>query len=344
MDILGRVARQLDRGLLEATLVTRVLQDGVAAETLDAAATRILGVFSRIADAELLGLAMTNGVTLQVYLERPAKARTRLETGKVAEFLAGLLEVPDGHDLVLRLDGEPGDDGPLLDVETASSYPLVLRQARGCLLVWPQQEHEEDWGRTESLIEPAVPHAALVIDSARLADHLRRLSTHDGLTRLLNHRSVLERLDEEIGRAQRYDGKLTVALCDLDRFKRLNDRYGHLVGDEVLREFAVRLRGSVRISDVVGRYGGEEFLLVLPNTELDDGARTVGRMCRSMVEEPMRLVSVEGPVEVTASFGVASLGEVAGDRIAERLLALADERLYQAKREGRARVVDGRDE
>ena len=337
--ILGRVARQLDRGLLEATVVTRVLREGVEAETLDAASTSILQVFSRIADAELLGLGITDDRSLHLYLLRPERATSRVDVEQVADHVMQRLGLDGDVDLVVRLDGEAGGAGPALDLETALVYPLVLRQARGVVLVWPFGDPQEDWGPSASLIEPAVPHAGLVLDSARLADHLRRLSTHDGLTRLLNHRSVLERLDEEIARAQRYRSSVTVALCDLDRFKRLNDRFGHLVGDEVLREFAVRLRSSVRISDVVGRYGGEEFLLVLPNTGLADGAATIGRLCEALVEHPMELPSVADPVAVTASFGVASLREVDGDRTAERLLSLADERLYSAKREGRARVV-----
>ncbi len=175
-------------------------------------------------------------------------------------------------------------------------------------------------------------HARLAALTARLGE-LQRLSVTDGLTGLHNHRHFQHRLREEFRRAQRYDDALSLILLDLDHFKRVNDTYGHTVGDAVLREVAAALMRSVRETDLVARYGGEEFALLLPRTHLA-GALTVAER---VLRELRALRPVRDELRVTASLGVSSLPHRAV-LSPEQLLLTADEALLRAKEDGRNRI------
>ena len=177
-------------------------------------------------------------------------------------------------------------------------------------------------------------HAAVALDNARLHRIVERQALVDGLTGLANRRRSESALDEEIVRASRLGGELTLAILDIDHFKEVNDRYGHAAGDSVLKELALVLVHSLREIDTAGRWGGEEFALILPGTDLAGGARLCERIRQTLAD---RRIPIEDglAISVTASFGVANFA-LTGSR--ERLLAAADEALYRAKRSGRNRV------
>lgn len=178
---------------------------------------------------------------------------------------------------------------------------------------------------------------ALVTEDERLAlMHVYEAAVRDGLTGVLNRKALDQRLLAEIAFAVRHDAPLSVVLLDVDHFKAVNDTHGHPAGDAVLREIAARLTGALRIEDVLGRYGGEEFLIVARDITLEQGAQLAERM-RALVDASP--IVFEGKaIPVSASFGVASLACCA-TRDAPALLAIADARLYEAKRSGRNRVV-----
>jgi two-component system cell cycle response regulator len=161
-------------------------------------------------------------------------------------------------------------------------------------------------------------------------EELREQATRDSLTRLWNRAAILGILQRELGRAKRHGTVLSILLGDLDHFKRINDTYGHLAGDAVLREAACRMRTAVRPYDEIGRYGGEEFLLVLPDCDAS-GAVTLGERLRVAVGgEAMALA--EGVIPVTLSLGGAT-SDVVEDMLT--LIATADAALYRAKDSGR---------
>jgi diguanylate cyclase (GGDEF)-like protein len=164
---------------------------------------------------------------------------------------------------------------------------------------------------------------------------LRIEATHDSLTGLWNRRGVLAILSADLGRAARERTPLAVVVTDLDHFKAINDTRGHLVGDEVLREAARRLQLAVRPYDGVGRMGGEEFLVVLPGTSLEDAVEVAERVRRLIAASPVAVAG--GELSVTLSAGVAAASPGLADP--DRLLAAADGALYQAKRGGRNRVA-----
>jgi diguanylate cyclase (GGDEF)-like protein len=175
-------------------------------------------------------------------------------------------------------------------------------------------------------------HAVVALDNARLHGMVERQALLDGLTGLANRRAAAEALHAEAARAERLQTPLAVVLADLDGFKEVNDEHGHAVGDEVLRTFADVLRETVRESDVAGRWGGEEFLLLLPGADLGGAMQLAERVREALAERPIQSVP---ELRVTASFGIA---EYAGEANSEQLVAAADSALYRAKRAGKDRV------
>lgn len=158
----------------------------------------------------------------------------------------------------------------------------------------------------------------------------------DGLTQALNRRYWEEQLKLEVQRAQRYQQPLSLLLFDLDKFKQLNDQYGHLGGDSVLIELTARVRALLRDTDWFGRYGGEEFGIVLTNTALAGAVEVAERICLAVSSKAVTFH--EHSIQSSISVGVAQL-DAAGERAHEMLIGQADIALYNAKREGRNRVV-----
>ncbi|MGA8890959.1 MAG: diguanylate cyclase, partial [Anaeromyxobacteraceae bacterium] len=174
---------------------------------------------------------------------------------------------------------------------------------------------------------------------ARLFEQTERLASTDGLTGVLNHRTFQSRMDEQLRLAQRHGRKLSIVLCDVDRFKSVNDTHGHPVGDLVLRGVARVLAGEARGTDVVARYGGEEFALVMPETD-GEGAGAIAERIRRRLEEEI-FATESGPLRVTISLGVATYPEDGKDKA--RLVEVADACLYHAKRAGRNRTARSSD-
>jgi diguanylate cyclase (GGDEF)-like protein len=170
-------------------------------------------------------------------------------------------------------------------------------------------------------------------------EEVRALSIRDPLTGVFNRVYLMERLPQEFKRSRRYGHALSLIMCDIDHFKNVNDRHGHRAGDEVLRDFAGRLSGSIRSDiDWMARYGGEEFLIVLPETDHPSACIVAERLRRLVAEVPFGLGGEK--FRITASFGVAGYRPgTQNDRVGfDRLMEQADEFLYQAKREGRNTV------
>ncbi|MBI5381678.1 MAG: diguanylate cyclase [Opitutae bacterium] len=165
---------------------------------------------------------------------------------------------------------------------------------------------------------------------------LRNLATHDQLTGLLNRREFDRVLGEEVERARRFDRSLGLILADVDHFKRINDTLGHLIGDEVLREVARRLQTQVRSVDRVMRYGGEEFAVLLMETDYQASSDVAQRIVANMAQTPVVLAD-QRSIEVRLSAGVAVQPIDAEDGMA--LVAAADKALYAAKAGGRNRAV-----
>lgn len=164
---------------------------------------------------------------------------------------------------------------------------------------------------------------------------LHHQATHDDLTGLWNRATILDSFEQELARARREDTDLSVIIGDVDHFKHINDRYGHLAGDAVLREIAQRLKSCMRSSDSVGRYGGEEFLMVFPGCNTEKSLNIADRLVTELGCRPIE--TSEGSFDVTMSFGIASVNG-SQEQDVDSIIRSADQALYNAKRLGRNRV------
>ncbi len=177
---------------------------------------------------------------------------------------------------------------------------------------------------------------ALTITNLRLREQLQQQSIRDPLTNLYNRRYLEESLPREEQRARRTGSSVAVIMLDVDHFKQVNDKYGHITGDELLKQLGILLQQNTRGEDIACRYGGEEFILILPNTSLSD-ARKRAEAIRSLVEAQIRVQKNDRAMDITISAGVAAFPENA--QSLEAVLQAADSALYQAKEQGRNRVV-----
>lgn len=334
VQVLARVARQLDFNLLQATLINSLLEKGMAAGDFHEASRVGLETVGQIVDARCLAVAVAepDGTTVEILLLEPLRER---DVDALRDLALANLDLSGPTPVVTHVESPPGKgcDGPPLDLEQAVCLQLAVREAQGVLLLVPRDR--EHFSRVaSSLVQALAGHLTLVLDNARLSQRLHEMSTRDGLTRQLNHRAIYERLTEELKRARRYGYPLSVILCDMDHFKEVNDSHGHLAGDAVLREGAAMLRASLRGTDLLGRYGGEEFLAVLPQIDLEAARAAAERLRQSLEGHCLRLPSGR-EVRITASFGVASREELGATDPSDLLVSLADRRLYEAKAAGR---------
>jgi len=168
-------------------------------------------------------------------------------------------------------------------------------------------------------------------------NELKELASHDSLTGLLNRRAIMEGLPKEIQRMKRQENVLCIGMCDIDHFKQINDTYGHLVGDEVLKEVTQRMAATLRDYDLLGRYGGEEFLVITPVDNCKNGLMAYQRICEVVSSQAIQVNELSIPV--TISCGVAAYSAESNVKTITELVAKADEALYQAKSNGRNRVV-----
>ena len=313
----GRLSERVRvRGRDELALLGRSFNDmadqlEARLHELEAERERVRDAFARFGDA----LAATHDVDqlLRVIVDVAVEA-----TGASS----GILVATSGD--VFRA-GEP--------VAGDASLELPLSAGRndfGLLML-----HGSAFGPEERMTAASLAsHAAVALENARLHRIVERQALVDGLTGLANRRHGENVLEAELARAERFGGPLTVVVADLDDFKDVNDRFGHLTGDNVLRDFGAVLRSTVRDVDLASRWGGEEFVLVLPGTAAEGGIHLAER-----VREQLRvraILALDGtPIDMTASFGVASS---AGRTSPEELLARADAALYEAKRAGKDRV------
>jgi len=218
---------------------------------------------------------------------------------------------------------------------------LVDATLRGVIFVAATQRGQ--YGNADAdLVADFARHAAVALHNAELHEALARTARTDSLTGLLNHGALLESLAQEVERAERYEHSLSILFFDLDHFKAINDTYGHQFGDEVLRVLARTARETVRHIDTVGRYGGEEFVAILPETDYWKAVTVAERLRERVAAYPFAEMPGGHVVRVTISVGVTAFP---GDgRTVKDLIRSADGALYGAKRNGRNRVCGSREQ
>jgi len=263
-----------------------------------------------------------------------------------------MLQAPAAADLVIVDWMMPGMDGLELcrrirsTPSLAATYVLLLtgRSSRADLVAGL------DAGADDYMVKPIDPEelrarvqvgvrvatlqrrlAEQVAELASARDHLARIASTDALTELYSRRGWFELAASEFSRSRRYGRAVSLLLIDLDYFKRVNDTFGHDAGDRLLQTFAAMLRVECRQSDVVGRIGGEEFAILLPETSIHAAQRLADRIC--VASRALRVATTAGEVACTASIGISAIGR--DDFTIDDVMRRADAALYEAKRGGR---------
>jgi diguanylate cyclase (GGDEF)-like protein len=239
-----------------------------------------------------------------------------------------------GYPPSLRLEADALTGTGFEDAGQVLLFPMGMPQSLLGLVVVATERDLAMTGR--DMAETLVAHAASAVFNAEQWRRAHEGSITDALTGVYNRRHFVEVYEQELAKAARYRRAFSIILLDIDHFKHINDRLGHLAGDQILREVANLLRDSVRKVDLVARYGGEEFALLLPETG-DDGALALAeKLCQRFGTYPFSDRDLMPGRQVTASLGYASFG--LDGTTAEQLMQTADEALYAAKRDGRNRV------
>jgi two-component system, cell cycle response regulator len=249
---------------------------------------------------------------------------TIIETAVESTGATGGLLVGEGGEILRK--GEPASGKDTIELELAAG-----REKFGNLILYG--DHFTDEAReTASWL---VGHALIALENARLHRTVQRQALVDSLTGLANRRLCEAALEKEMARAERFSEPLALVLADLDDFKAVNDAHGHPAGDEVLREFGRTLQDSIREIDLAGRWGGEEFIVILPATDLAGGTKLAERI-RAAFARRVTVSPAGERLSTTASLGVASYD---GSGTPHDLLSAADTALYAAKRAGKNRVL-----
>lgn len=228
-------------------------------------------------------------------------------------------------------EGEPRGGG----LASFLAFPIGVDMCKGAFFLESSRKKAFS-NSNRDLLARLATSAGLAIEKLQLIEQANALATHDGLTGLINHRQFQIMLKDEITRAIRYDDPLSLTLCDIDFFKKVNDTYGHQFGDVVLREISTKLKEKTRDGvDFVARYGGEEFALVLVKTDGQNAVETVERIRQHIAQHVFKGPHGED-IHITMSFGIAVYKEHA--KQIDTLIQKADKALYRAKETGRNKV------
>jgi diguanylate cyclase (GGDEF)-like protein len=308
-DAIRRVGESFAAGLEREPLLEVVVQtavDGVGAAcgraTLRRSADEQLREVARAGDAHRFRRAL-----------HAAEAAV-MDAGQIAEIQVG---------------GVSALAAPLGVTEEGDHVVGIVSVARGDRTFTPGERE---------LFANLTNQASVRVENVDLHETVQRQAVTDELTGLFNHRRFQEVMSVEVERARRYGHEMGLIMLDIDNFKQINDTYGHLQGDMVLREVARVLRQSSREIDEPARYGGEEMAVALPQTDLEGAYQFAERVRRRIEALELPLPGGDGSLKVTASFGAASLGAT-GDTHKDALVAAADSALYEAKRMGKNRTV-----
>jgi len=316
---LGRTFNEMLSGLRERARLEATLEISTTLE--------LKGVLERLLDG------LSRVVTFDraaVLLRRGDRYRVSAERGYEGPHLSALLEeIAPGSPIDRALRSEE----PAVEGEACLAMPMLARGEVIGVLVLEGSGYDEERARIAlNFTQPAV----IAVENARLFDEVQRLATEDELTHAYTRRHFMDLAKLQIESARRFRQPLAAMMLDVDRFKQVNDTYGHAIGDQVLRVVADRVKKSLRVIDVFGRTGGEEFAVVLPGASHEAAVGLLAERIRHVVgDEP--ILTDAGAVQVTISVGVASAHPGCEDL--GSLLKAADAALYEAKRGGRNRVA-----
>lgn len=309
--------RKLERSVAELRAITEITELIHSTLDIDSVGPTLLDILEKVIDIPASSLYVIDKIKQETIF-----STTSVGAGAIPRSYSGL-ELAGAVRTV-------GGEGALSCIELADHNQMIV-------VFCAEATYVERLTPDDRIVLGAVASELVVaVENSRLYRLTKRLAITDELTDLYNYRYLQQRLDDELGRAGRYNKRLSIIMLDLDDFKRINDTQGHLVGDSVLGEIGQLLKSIVREVDLVARYGGEEFTIILPETDAS-GAFIVAEKIREAISMHW-FTDADGAkaVHITASIGLASFPVHAHDK--ESLLRAADDALYHAKGTGKDRV------
>ncbi|MBN2169555.1 MAG: diguanylate cyclase [Actinobacteria bacterium] len=345
--VLSRTIDLLDSKLFASTLLNEL--SGLLSSQEDYRETiwSVMEVLSRVIESTV------EIVVLFGESEMVVRVNSGIRRAELEKIKSEVLELSDSYGLEpearqkisVTVQGEENIaedvEGEAADGFSTVHIPMLSRRAVIGVLAVSHPRSPVFIREAESILKMVQNQVTIVIDNARLYEAARQLAITDGLTRIYNHRFFQELFEKEFKRANRYNTIFSFIMLDIDHFKRINDTYGHLCGDEILKDLARLIRHCLRSVDVVARYGGEEFAILLPETNAPEAIQTAERIRRAVEEFIfMGNGNAERGLRITVSQGVTTYpSSGVSDRF--DVIARADEAMYRAKDAGRNRVMAG---
>lgn len=345
VDIISKVNSLLDKKLFEVTVLNEMSAlIEMENEEFDKIISGVMGTLAKILDYDIAAIVIIEQYDMEsVFVINNTVSEPYLKA--VQDHTRSLVKLNGfgygsfGKVLVLN-DDKIAADGVINKNEIAFFVvPIKHANKLNGLIVLAHHVSKKVDSKEEDFFKIVIKQAYVIIDNAWLYEKVKKLAITDSLTGIYNHGFLYESLCREYSRTERFKLPLVLLMMDIDHFKRINDTYGHLQGDDILRKVALILKNNIRTYDVLGRYGGEEFLVIMPEASLEDGVCLAERIRTAIEQYEFEGVieGANGPVRCTISIGVASY-PASGIKKMEDLINKADTLLYRSKVEGRNRV------
>lgn len=341
VDIVSKVNEQLDKKLFEATVLNEMsslvekrienFEDTVTVvmETLAKVLEHNVGVIVTIKESGVeCFFKIRHAVSEQRLKEIQEYTRSYLKSHNVCLTPASVMEILGSDKIQPSRDAE----------ERKASYfvvPIHYGSNIGGVVILAHDVSEAIDSKEVEFFKVVIRQAYVIIENSWLYNKVKKLAITDSLTGIYNHGFLYECLCKEYARTERYRLPLSFLMIDVDHFKKINDTYGHPVGDDVLHKLSLIFKNNIRSCDTLGRYGGEEFSIILPEAKMEDGVNLAERMRKEV--EQHNFGGADRTIRCTVSIGISSYPDL-GVKNVEDLIQKADKALYHAKAEGRNRV------
>ena len=341
IDIVSKVNEQLDKKLFETTILNEMsslIERGI--EDFEGIINIVTGTLARVLDYDVVAIVIIEEHDIGCFF-KINKPSSELRLREVQEYTKNYLKENNiclsssnkmtvfGKDRVRQTGVANKEEIAYFDV------PIRFVNKLGGLIILARSASERIDSKDVDFFKTVVKEAYIIIQNSWLYNRLQKLAITDSLTGIYNHGFLYEILGKEFSRAERYNLPLSLLMLDIDCFKKVNDSYGHPQGDTVLCKLSQILKNNVRVCDILGRYGGEEFSIILPESKLEDSINLAERIRKEV--EQYNFGDVNKVIKCTVSIGVSSYPCPDVKNI-EDLINKADRALYNAKAEGRNRV------
>lgn len=340
--VFSRVIDLLDSKLFESTILNDLGSLASVSKDYRETVHSVLEIISRVVGNSVGVVLMFEEEDMVVHVNRPTTDECLEGIREQALGLAAEYgwDVDGGERVSVTTFGEE-NARPRKENEPQRAYsyvhiPLTAQKKVIGVMALCQHQSPAFVRDGQAILDLVHNQVTIVIDNARLYEATRQLAITDGLTKIYNHRFFQELFEKEFTRSDRYNTVFSLIILDIDHFKKVNDTYGHLCGDEILKSLAALVKSCLRSMDVVARYGGEEFAVLLPETGGTEAFQTAERIRRAV--EGTRFMGTEQGLNVTVSLGVATYPSADVNERAD-VIAKADSALYEAKESGRNRAI-----